>query len=263
MSMQTDSLIVQEHVGDVAILTMSDPATLNAASFPMVSEFIDALDQASGSARALVITGSGRGFCSGAKLSSDLHIDAPEYDAGAALDTHYNPLMLALRDYPLPIITAVNGAAAGIGCTIALAGDIVIAAQDAYFLQAFRRIGLVPDGGSAYLLAHAIGRARAMEMMLLGEKLPADRALAWGLINRVVPAGNLRAEALTLAQDLASGPTKALREIRRQCWEATESSFTATLARERAQQRDIGRTADHREGVAAFLAKRPAKFTGQ
>lgn len=257
------ALIVEERIGDVAVLTLSDPATLNAASFEMVAQLRAALDRANASARAIVLTGSGRGFCSGAKLSADLGIDSPQYDAGAALDAYYNPLMLALRNSPIPIVTAVNGAAAGIGCNIALAGDIVIAAEDAYFLQAFRRIGLVPDGGSAYLLTHAIGRARSMELMLLGEKLPAERALAWGLINRMVPAGDLRSAALALAQELAAGPTQALREIRRQCWAATESSFAETLEAERVQQRDVGRTADHREGVAAFLAKRPAVFTGQ
>lgn len=180
--------IALEHDGAVATLTLNDPATLNAASFTMTLEITDALEAAvRDGARAIVITGAGRGFCSGANLGSDLDPNEPGYDAGAALDTHYAPLMRAIRDLDVPLVTAVNGAAAGIGCSIALAGDIVLAADSSYFLQAFRRIGLVPDGGSAWLLTKAAGRTRAMEMMLLGEKIPAAQAYEWGLVTRVMP----------------------------------------------------------------------------
>lgn len=255
--------ILVDHDGAVATITLNDPGTLNAASFAMTLEITTALEACvRDGARAIVVTGAGRGFCSGANLGADLDPNEPGYDAGAALDTHYAPLMRAIRDLDVPLVTAVNGAAAGVGCSIGLAGDIVLAAENSYFLQAFRRIGLVPDGGSAWLLTRSVGRTRAMEMMLLGEKIPAARALEWGLVTRVLPADSLMDEARSIATDLASGPTHALRAIRQQCWRAAEASFDEVLAMERRQQRDAGRTADHREGIAAFLQKRPANFTG-
>ena len=249
---------------DVATVTMSDPATLNAASIAMVEELLaalDALPRRQG-ARAILLTGAGRGFCSGANLSGESGSGNPDFDAGARLDTHYAPLMRAIRDLPVPIVTAVNGPAAGFGCAIALAADIVFASESAYFLQAFRHVGLVPDGGSSYLLAHAAGRLRAMEMMLLGERVSAARALEWGLVTRVVPSSSLMDEAGEIARALAAGPTRALRDIRRQCWRATESTFDEMLAMERQQQREAGRSADHREGVAAFREKRASTFVG-
>lgn len=261
--MMKSSVIQVEYSGASAILMLNDPATLNAASFEMAREFVDLLEASvREGARAVVVTGAGRGFCSGANLAADVDPHSPGYDAGAALDTHYAPLMRAMRDLPVPIVTAVNGAAAGIGCSIALAGDIVLMAESAYYLQAFCRIGLVPDGGSAYLLAHAAGRLRAMEMMLLGERIPAEKALDWGLATRVVPDASLMDEARSLADRLANGPTCALRMIREQGWAATETGFDEILALERRQQRQAGRTADHREGIAAFLDKRPARFSG-
>jgi 2-(1,2-epoxy-1,2-dihydrophenyl)acetyl-CoA isomerase len=256
-----DSKIICETRGDVAIIRLNDEKTLNAVSAGMVAELRDALDQACAASRAIILTGTGRGFCSGANVG-DLDIRDPDYDAGAVLATHSNPLMLQLKALPVPFITAVNGPAAGIGCALALAGDLVVAAEGSYFLQAFRRIGLVPDGGSAFLLTRAAGRVRAMEMMLLGEKIPAATALEWGLINRVVPAESLADTAFALAGELAAGPTQALAAIRKTCWEALESGFAGQLERERVLQRDAGRTADYREGVAAFLQKRPARFTG-
>ena len=255
------SKIICESREGVAIIRLNDEETLNAASPEMAEELRDALDKVSTS-RALVVTGTGRGFCSGANLRS-LDMSAPDYDAGALIETHYNPLMLELRALPIPFITAVNGAAAGLGCALALAGDLVVAAESSYFLQAFRRIGLVPDGGSAFLLTRAAGRVRAMEMMLLGEKISAAKALQWGLINRVVPAESLADNALALACELAAGPAKALSAIRKMCWDALETGFGPQLDSERVLQRDAGRTADHREGVAAFLEKRPARFTGR
>lgn len=246
----------------VATLRLSDPRTLNAASFDMVLEMQDALRTAEEAARAVIITGEGRGFCSGANLSNDVNLDDPAYDAGAALDTHYNPLMRMIRDLRIPIVTAVNGVAAGIGCSLALAGDIILAAESASFLQAFQRIGLVPDGGSPFLLVHAAGRARAMEMMLLGEKIPAETALEWGLINRLVPDAELPDAALAMARRLASGPTAAYQRIRHLCWNACEVSFESSLAQERIYQKEAGGTADHRNAIDAFLAKRPPMFNG-
>jgi 2-(1,2-epoxy-1,2-dihydrophenyl)acetyl-CoA isomerase len=255
------SKIICETRGDVAIIRLDDERTLNAISPQMAEELRHALVKVCTSSRVLILTGTGRGFCSGANLG-DLDPSAPEYDAGAVLDKHYNPLMLALRALPIPFVAAVNGTAAGLGCALALAADLVVAAESSYFLQAFRRVGLVPDGGSAFLLTRGAGRARAMEMMLLGEKIAATKALEWGLINRVVPAKDLDDTALALANELAAGPTKALSAIRKMCWDALETGFGPQLESERVLQRDAGRTADHREGVAAFLQKRPASFTG-
>jgi 2-(1,2-epoxy-1,2-dihydrophenyl)acetyl-CoA isomerase len=228
----------------------------------MVEELLDAFGQMSRSRRAIVLTGVGRAFCSGANLGSVTIAPGESYDAGGPLESHFNPLMLMIRDLPVPLITAVNGVAAGVGSAIALAGDLIVAAEEAYFLQAFRRIGVIPDGGTAYLLTRAVGRVRAMELMLLGEKLPAQKALDWGLVNRVVPKAQIENVALELAKDLASGPSRTLAEIRRNCWHALDADFAQQLARERIAQRAVGHTADHREGIAAFLAKRPPVFTG-
>ncbi|MET3472288.1 2-(1,2-epoxy-1,2-dihydrophenyl)acetyl-CoA isomerase [Novosphingobium sp. 1529] len=259
--MSADLVLVDWH-GDVAVLTLNDPATLNAASQPMVQRLLEVLDDLFESARCLVITGAGRAFCSGANLSSAGDCTAPGYDAGAQLDTHYNPLIQRLRTAPIPIVTAINGAAAGFGASLALAGDLSVAADTGYFLQAFRHIGLVPDGGSAFMLVHAAGRVRASEMMLLGNRIAAAQALEWGMINRVVPAAQLLDAALGLAQDLAAGPTQALGLIRRLCWDAAERGFSEMLAQERMAQQEAGRTADHREGIGAFLAKRKPAFGG-
>jgi len=251
--------------GPVGVLTFNDPATLNAASFKLAEEMLDVFGRAAHEVRCLMISGEGRGFCSGANLAGGLSgpMDPAGFDAGAALETHYNPVVCAMRDLAIPLITVVNGPAAGVGCSFALLGDLIIAGQSAYFLQAFRRIGLVPDGGSTYMLVRAVGRARAMEMMMLGEKIPAAQALEWGLINRVVPDTELKAEGLKLAHQLASGPTKALAMIRQAAWASFDNSWSDQLTLERQQQRIAGRTGDSIEGVMAFLQKRPANFTGQ
>ncbi len=253
-----------ERDGEIAIVRLNDPATLNAVTLQTLEELDRALDEISCSARAMVLTGAGRAFCSGANLSGGLSSgpsDGP-HDSGRVLETHINPLMLRLRDLPVPWVSAVKGSAAGVGCSFALAADLVVAGESAFFLQAFARIGLVPDGGSSWLLARAVGRQRAMEMMLLGERIPAQKAFDWGMVNRIRPDEQVLPAALDLAKTLAAGPTKSLAMIRRMAWSASEASFEEAMTTERNNQREAGLTADHREGVAAFLAKRPARFTG-
>lgn len=254
----------------VTSITLADPATLNALGMDMAGELLDAVKRAvtgEPTARAILITGEGRGFCSGANLSGGggggggLDVDGKP-DAGRALESVYNPLVTYIREMPIPLVTAVNGAAAGVGCSLALLGDLIVAAESAYFLQAFRRIGLVPDGGSTWLLPRAIGRARAMEMALLGEKVNALQALDWGLINRIAPDAELMAVATGLARALADGPA-SLGLTRQILWASLETDWTGQLHRERLAQKAAGKTADFTEGVSAFLQKRPAKFSGR
>jgi 2-(1,2-epoxy-1,2-dihydrophenyl)acetyl-CoA isomerase len=252
----------------VGVITLSDPATLNAAGLDLMDELKQAFEtmKADASVRCMILTGEGRGFCSGANLSGRGSSDAPPDpegpDAGASLEAVYNPFVKSLRDYPVPIVTAINGVAAGVGCSLALMGDIVVAAESAYFLQAFRRIGLVPDGGSTYLLPRLIGKARAMEMALLGDKVPARTALDWGLVNRCVADDQLMSAAHEIAQALATGP-KALGAIRKLIWESLDAEWSEQLHAERVAQKSAGRTEDSREGVLAFLQKRPAQFKGR
>ncbi len=258
--------ITLQIVDQVATVTLNDPATMNAAGIDMIEELADAfakIAEGQGGARAVVLTGAGRGFCSGANLSGGgAAASGSPRQAGDALATHYNPFITLLRDFPMPIVTAVNGAAAGVGCSLALMGDMILASESAYFLQAFRRIGLVPDGASTYLLPRMIGRARAMEMALMGEKVDAHKALEWGLINRVLPDFELLTEAHGLAKALAEGPA-ALGMIRRIMWRSLDADLASQLADEAQTQNVAGRTKDFVEGVQAFLQKRPAQFTGQ
>jgi len=250
--------------GAVAILSMNHPEVLNALSPEMLKGLTDALDALADSSertRCLVITGVGRAFSTGANLQGRGNGPLPR-GAGQALETLVHPFLRRLRDLPYPLITAVNGPAAGVGMSIALMGDLVLCARSAYFLQAFRRIGLIPDGGSTWLLPRLIGRARALELSLLGERLPADTALAWGLVNRVFDDAVLMDEVHRLAHDLAAGPTVALAMIRRLYWESPQNSYEQQLDLECRSQRLAGATADFREGVKAFLEKRPAKFVG-
>lgn len=252
--------------GAVAVLTMNHPEAMNAASVKMVHGLLRALAyiEESGEFRAIILTGEGRGFCSGANLS-----EAPQEkqegppDLGLALESTYHPFLRRLRDLKMPFITAVNGAAAGVGMSFALMGDIILAARSAYFLQAFARIGLVPDGGSTWLLPRFIGLARARELSLLAEKLPAEKALEWGLINQVHGDGALLESALKLAGRLADGPTQSLGLIRRMYWESPHNSYEAQIDLERRSQQIAGKTEDFAEGIAAFLQKRPAMFKGK
>jgi 2-(1,2-epoxy-1,2-dihydrophenyl)acetyl-CoA isomerase len=250
--------------GGIAILRMNDPDVLNAVSADMLKGMTDALDALAASetqCRCLVLTGTGRAFSTGANLQGRSG-SALARGAEHTLETVFHPFMRRLRDLPFPFITAVNGPAAGGGMSIALMGDLVLCARSAYFLQAFQRIGLVPDCGSTWLLPRLIGRARAIELSLLGERLPAETALAWGLVNRVFDDEALMAEARRLAHDLASGPTLALGLIRRLYWESPENAYEQQLDLECRMQRMAGASQDFREGVTAFLEKRPAKFVG-
>src|SRR6476619_2734328 len=200
--------------GPVAILKLDHPEVMNAVSMDMLGglgEALDAIDDRRSEVRCLVLTGAGRAFCAGANLQGrDNQKPGSRSHAGVTLETGYHPFLRRLRNLHCPIVTSVNGAAAGAGMSFALMGDMILCARSAYFLQAFRRIGLVPDCGSTWLLPRLVGRARAIELSLLGERLPAETALAWGLVNRVFDDAMLHGEALRMAEDLAAGPTVAL-----------------------------------------------------
>ena len=259
--------ILLEMAGNVAVMTLNDPSVLNAFGLKLREDMQEAMDQVeAGPARCLLITGAGRAFCSGANLNDP---DRPPRDREAEsrgevksdLEAWYNPMFMRLRALPIPVVTAINGIAAGAGMSLALSGDLHIAARSASFLQAFAKIGLVPDCGSSFILPRMIGLARAMELSLLAERLPAETALAWGMINRLEDDAELMPAAMTLAQRLAEGP-KSLALIRRLYWESLDSDYASQLALEAKLQTEAGLTHDFNEGVTAFREKRPARFTG-
>jgi 2-(1,2-epoxy-1,2-dihydrophenyl)acetyl-CoA isomerase len=260
--------IVLEITGDVAVMTLNDPSVLNAFGLKLREDMTVAMDRVEASlARCLVITGAGRAFCSGANLNDP---DRPERDRAAEargeaksdLETWYNPMFMRLRALPIPLVTAINGMAAGAGMSLALTGDIRIAARSASFLQAFARIGLVPDCGSSWLLPRLIGMARAMELSLLAERLPAETALSWGLINRMEEDDALMPKAMELARGLAGGP-RSLGLIRQMYWQGLENTYSDQLDLEAKLQSQAGMSRDFEEGVAAFREKRAARFSGQ
>jgi 2-(1,2-epoxy-1,2-dihydrophenyl)acetyl-CoA isomerase len=245
----------------VGAITLNRPESLNALTSQMLDELREAVTRLPGEgARCLLLTGAGRGFSSGADLASGGGL--PQ-DVGLALEQHFNPLMEAIAAAPVPVVAAVNGPAAGAGASLALMADIVIAGASAYFLQAFVNIGLVPDAGATWLLPRLAGRARAMEMMMLGERIPAQQAAEWGMISRVVEDEFLAEEATLLATTLARGPTKALGLIRRLARDAEQLPLTDALAAERVAQRKAGETEDFRQAVFAFLQKRQPTFDGR
>lgn len=251
---------------NVATITLNRPERLNSMPPAMADEIRDALDHLPRlGARALLITGEGRGFCSGADLGGDRAASAVGGGANSrkALRCHYNPMLLALANLDIPVVVAVNGPAAGIGCSFALSGDFTLAGRSAYFLQAFVNIGLVPDGGSSWLLPRLAGVPRALQMMMLGEKIVADQAAEWGMIYKAVDDGALAAEAEALAKRLASGPTVALGTMRRVLRAGLSQSFSDTLDAEAMGQSVAGNSADAVEGVLAFQQKRKAEFKGK
>ena len=250
--------------GAVTTLTLARPDKLNAMVLGVLDELSDAVDAAvAGGTRALVLTGEGRLFCSGADLTESDGGGVEMDDLGLGLDTHYNPFLRKLAALDIPVITALNGPVAGGGVGIALSGDLVVMADSAYILLPFVNIGLVPDVGATWLIARSAGRARVLEMALLGERLPAAEAKAVGLVSRVVPADDVLPTAQALAARLAAGPTVAIGAIRRQVAFALDHDFDATLQQERVNQRLCGRTADAAEAISAFGEKRKPQFKGQ
>ena len=251
--------------GGVAEIALNRPDKLNSFTTEMHTELRDALTRIeSGAAiRCVVLTGRGRAFCAGQDLQDRLaNADSGPPDLGESLERNYNPLIRALTSMPRPVIAAVNGAAAGAGANIALACDIVLAAQSANFVQAFCRLGLVPDSGGSWLLPHLVGRARAMGLAMLGDKLSAEQAAAWGLIWQCLPDAELLPRARELAAHLATQPTAGLAKIKRAINAAGANSLDAQLDLERDLQREAGRSADYREGVEAFIQKREPRFVG-
>lgn len=251
----------------VATLTFNRTATLNAMSTAMAVEFHDALLKLGDGdieARALLITGAGRGFCAGADLSAGIGFaDGQAPDLGVVLEQYYNPIIKRIRSLPMPTIAAVNGPAAGAGMSIALACDMIVAGKSASFLQAFVNLALVPDAGSSYFLPRLVGPARAARMTMMGEKILAEEAERWGLVTKLVDDEKLMPEAMAMAEKLARGPTNAIVHIRRMLHASETNSLAQQLDLERDYQRALGYAQDFKEGVAAFLEKRPAKFTGK
>jgi 2-(1,2-epoxy-1,2-dihydrophenyl)acetyl-CoA isomerase len=251
--------------GGIARLTLNRPERLNSFNDAMHAEVRDALVRvkADTSVRVLLLTGAGRGFCAGQDLGDRAVAPGAErVDLGASIERNYRPLVLALRRLPLPVICAVNGVAAGAGANIALACDIVIAAKSASFIQAFSKIGLIPDSGGTYFLPRLVGTARAIGLTMLGERLIAEQAAEWGLIWQCVEDNELHETVEKLLRTLAGAPTAALAATKRALYASADNTLETQLDLERDLQRELGRSADYQEGVAAFTAKRAPRFAG-
>nr|WP_315298097.1 2-(1,2-epoxy-1,2-dihydrophenyl)acetyl-CoA isomerase PaaG [Raoultella terrigena] len=250
----------------VMTITLNRPDRLNSFNDLMHQQLAECLTQAErdDSVRCLLITGAGRGFCAGQDLN-DRNVDpsGPAPDLGLSVERFYNPLVRRLAALPKPVIAAVNGVAAGAGATLALGCDMVLAARSASFVMAFSRLGLVPDCGGSWFLPRVAGRARAMGLALLGEKLSAEQAAQWGMIWQLVEDAELADASLQLARHLAAQPTFGLGLIKQALLAAETNGLDAQLDLERDYQRMAGRSADYREGVSAFLAKRPPQFSGK
>lgn len=247
------------------LVRLNRPDRLNAANAELATALAAAIDAAEDdpACRALVLTGAGRGFCAGVDIGDGGEVDGATSDPGDTLERRYNPLIRRMRALRLPIIAAVNGVAAGAGMSVALACDIVLAGRSARFVQAFVRIGLVPDAGSSYFLPHLIGDARARALALLGEQISAEQAADWGLIWKVLDDAALLPEAEKLAAHLAAQPTATIGLIKRLMDSGASGTLHGQLDMERDLQRQAGRTPDFQEGVQAFREKRPARFTGR
>ena len=258
------SILVALETG-VLTITLNRPDKLNAFVPEMHEELRAALDKAEGAeVRAVLLTGAGRAFCAGQDLSTrKVAPGSAPIDLAVSLGNYYNPLVRRLRELPKPVVCAVNGTAAGAGANIALACDLVIAARSASFVQAFSKIGLLPDSGGTWFLPRLVGSARAMGLALLGEKLTADDAAAWGLIWKVVDDAQLMPEASAIAKRLAQGPTKGYGLLKKALAMSAGNSLDAQLDLERDLQRQAGFSEDYREGVSAFLDKRPPTFKGK
>lgn len=242
----------------VATLALNRPEVMNALNSRMRAEITQALTALPGGVRCVVMTGSGKAFCSGQDLA-----DAGEgVDLEATLRDEYEPMLRAVRDCPVPVIAAVNGVAAGAGANLALVADVVIAAESASLIQAFTRIGLIPDAGGTWAIPRAVGAARAMGMMLFADAIPARQAADWGLIWEVLPDAGFAEGVAARARHLAAGPTGAYRAIRKAVAESFDNDLDDQLKLEARLQGEAGRSADFREGVAAFLEKRAPRFTG-
>ena len=260
------STILWDVTDGVATITLNRPDRLNSFTEVMHAELRLALDriETPGVARVLVITGAGRGFSAGQDLAdATTGGDARNFDAASSLERNYNTMLARLRALPMPVIAAVNGVAAGASANIALACDLVIAARSATFLQAFARIGLIPDAGGTYTLVRRVGMQRAMGLSMLAEPLPAQTAADWGLIWKCVDDDQFAAEVAALARKLASGPTRAYALMKQAIHAGADNTFDEQLKLEVALQREAGGSDEFREGVAAFLGKRPAVFSGR
>ena len=259
------SVLVSVEAG-IQTITLNRPEKLNALNPQMHERLRAALERAADdeAIRTVVLTGSGRGFCTGQDLAErDVSPGAPPIDLSVSLGAYYNPLIRRMRALPKPILCAVNGVAAGAGANLALAGDIVIAARSASFIQSFSKLGLVPDAGGTYFLPRLVGSARAMGLALLAEKLSADQAAQWGLIWKAVDDAELAREARTIAATLASGPTKGYGLAKRALYASPGNLLDAQLDLERDLQREAGLSEDYREGVTAFKEKRTPRFKGK
>jgi 2-(1,2-epoxy-1,2-dihydrophenyl)acetyl-CoA isomerase len=247
------------------VVTLNRPDRLNSFTAAMHRALMDALNaaEADKACRALILTGAGRGFCAGQDLSDGVFTPGETPDLSVTIETCYNPLVRKLRSLPMPVICAVNGVAAGAGANIALACDIVIAARSAKFIQAFAKLGLVPDAGGTWILPRLVGTARARALALLAEPVPAEQAEAWGMIWKAVDDAGLMAEAHRLAAHFATQPTAGLALIKQALDASEANSLDRQLDLERDLQGQAGRTPDYTEGVTAFFEKRPPRFVGR
>lgn len=264
MSRPTESIQTEQADG-VTTITLNRPDKLNSFNAAMHEELRAAIATAAGDGtRCLVLTGSGRGFCTGQDLADRVMAEgAPPPDLGASLEANYNRLIRLLKGLEMPVIAAVNGVAAGAGANLALACDIVIAARSASFIQSFCKVGLIPDSGGTWTLPRLVGQARAAGLMLLGDKVSAEQAAAWGMIWQCVDDAELMAVAGGMARHLARQPTVGLAMTKRALAASGGNSLDAQLDLERDFQGRTGRTHDYREGIAAFMAKRPPHFEGR